>query len=65
MEILVEGCAERQVRPELGELRLGLEHDIACFNVESLAKLRVIKMQQKSYGNVVYMQKAEWAAQDQ
>ena len=27
MEILVEGCAERQVRPELGELRLGLEHE--------------------------------------
>jgi len=27
MEILVEGCAERQVRPELGELRLGLGHE--------------------------------------
>jgi len=27
MEILVEGCAERQVRPELGELQLGLEHE--------------------------------------
>ena len=27
MEILVEGGAERQVRPELGELRLGLEHE--------------------------------------
>ena len=24
------------------EIRLGLEHDIACFNVESLAELRVI-----------------------
>ena len=27
MEILVEGCAERWVRPERGELRLGLEHE--------------------------------------
>ena len=27
MEILVEGGAERQVRPELGELQLGLEHE--------------------------------------
>lgn len=27
MEILVEGCAERRVRPERGELRLGLEHE--------------------------------------
>ena len=27
MEILVEGCAERQVQPELGELRLGLGHE--------------------------------------
>lgn len=27
MEILVEGCAERRIHPELGELRLGLEHE--------------------------------------
>ena len=27
MEILAEGCAKRQVRPELGELWLGLEHE--------------------------------------
>lgn len=27
MEILAEGCAQRRVRPELGKLRLRLEHE--------------------------------------